>query len=99
MDKQKIGIAIILIIIFVCIIIVFSKKGNDDISNNTINDNVESNIEIIYDEENGVYNLYNSETEEIIETYESEDDMQSQIDLYNDNPGYSATPPVSPNAE
>lgn len=93
--NKMIGIiccVILIIIILICFIKFNNKK---QIVESTSNIEGETVYEV-YNEENGLYELHYTNTNEIIDYYETKEDVESMKNFYDENPGYMAEPPISP---
>ena len=86
---------IIITIIIVLILIICLIKINKPVKYNKEikNENIETNL----NNETGMYEVYNSITNEILTTTESEEGAKLETEFYKENPNYKADPPVSPN--
>lgn len=87
-------IIIILLIIFVCFAMIFLIKSRK-VTNNNPTDNYTADISIKseYNEEKGIYEIYD-EKGNLITTTENE----SEVEFYKKNPTFRESPPNSPNA-
>lgn len=94
MDKKKIIIFTILII-FVIVILVFLKFQNKDNNaiNNTDNSNNKADIQSMYNNESGLYEIIDKNTGEVITKTKSEESAEIELEFYKANPDYRADLP------
>lgn len=96
--KRIILIVLIIFIIFILLFMTRKNRNNNETKNeNNINKNY--TVKSFYNNETSKYEIIDEKTGEIIMQSEFEEDINSQMDFYKENPDYRANPPISPNAE
>lgn len=96
MDRNKMIAIICCVILIIIILICFVKFNNKKQILEATSNIEEETVYEVYNEETGLYELHYTNTDEIIDCYETKEDVESMKNFYDENPGYMAEPPNSP---
>lgn len=97
MNNKIVIICGTILLIFVFGIIIFNNKNKNE--NSSSDSEIVSNVVYeVYNEESGLYELRYTDSDEVIDYYKTQEDMENIKEYYDENPDYIAQPPSSPNA-
>lgn len=98
--KEIVGFCVIIIVILMIFMLLLStRKNTKDYLTSANTDNNEETVYEVYNEKTGLYELRYTDTDKVIDYYETKEDVDNIKEFYDSNPGYYSETPSSPNVE